>query len=124
MKWRREREEGVKSGLVQGVAHGMPATHEIEVSLTSLERPGEAQNGTNAPEVDEVQRFQVDGYGFGPDVKPLLKVVGEADSIGCVHPALGPGDEALPFFLKLDLHRVVQAPGFGIHAVLCGWTRA
>jgi hypothetical protein len=95
---RRKREEIVKPSLVQGFAHGMSSIHEIEVPLIAFERPPEPQDGANASKVNEVQLVQVDRHGFGLGKETLMDRSGEVASIGCVHPALGPGDQALPLF--------------------------
>jgi hypothetical protein len=67
---------------------------------------------------------EVDRHGLGFGLKPLFNGGGEVAPIGGFHPTLGPSDQTLPLLKKLDLHGVIRAPRFGIHAALAGLKRA
>ena len=108
MKRRREREQLVEPGLLQGLPYGFAAVHEIEVATAALERPGQPQDVSDATKVDEVEFFQVDRYRLGAVAKAVFDSRREVGSGGCFHPPLGPSDKALPLLLKLDLHAVIQ----------------
>ena len=108
MKRRREREQLIEPGLLQSLAHSVPAMNEIEVPPIALERPGKPQDVANAAKINEVEPFQVDRYRLDAVAKAVFDSRREVGSGGCFHPPLGPSDQALPLVLKLDLHAVIQ----------------
>jgi len=89
---------------MQSFAHGVAAMQEIEAALAVLQRPGEPKDGADAGEANEIQRFEVDRHGFGLGLKPLFDGRGEIVAVGCLHPRLGPSDQALSLFQEPDLH--------------------
>jgi hypothetical protein len=101
---RREREEVVHPGLMQSFAHCVAAMQEIEVAPAVLQRPGEPKDGADGAEADEVQRFEVHRHGFGLGLKSLFDSRGEIVAVGCLHPRLGPSNQALSLFQEPDLH--------------------
>ena len=85
------------------MAHSNTATDKIHVPIGALERPGKAKDGANCSETERVDLFEIDGHGFGAGSKLTFDSGCEVGAISRLHPALGPGGQALTFFEKFDL---------------------
>jgi hypothetical protein len=101
---RRESEEVVEAGLMQGLANRVRPMRKVEVPLAALQRPGEPKDGADAPEADEIKPFKIDGDGLGTGVEALLYRRGKVVAVGRIHSRLGPSDQPLPLFQEPDLH--------------------